>query len=180
MVLLDEVDDRLGQVVLPGQVGAVLDVGDDHQRAHGRHQRLVAVVVVPLVLDEVARLEHLADVVEVGADADQQPLGADALGGRLGDRGHGDRVVVGARRAADQLLQQRMGHVAQLQQAQVGLHAEQAFDERQQPHHQQAGKDREQAVAQARPARWWRTAAAASVSTPTVVSVATTPTARPT
>ena len=59
MVLLDEVDDRLGQVVLAGQVGAVLDVGDDDQRAHGRHERLVAVGVVPLVLDEVAGLSIL-------------------------------------------------------------------------------------------------------------------------
>ena len=38
----------------------------------------------------------------------------------------GDRVVVGARRAADQFLQQRMGDVAQFQQAEVGQHAEQA------------------------------------------------------
>ena len=47
VVLLDEVDDRLRQVVLPGQVGAVLDVGDDDQRAHGRHERFVAVVAWP-------------------------------------------------------------------------------------------------------------------------------------
>ena len=39
VVLLDEVDDRLGDVVLPRQVGAVFDVRDDDQRAHGRHQR---------------------------------------------------------------------------------------------------------------------------------------------
>ena len=38
-----------------------------------------------LVLDEVVRLEHLADVVEIGPDADQQGIGADAFGGRLGD-----------------------------------------------------------------------------------------------
>ena len=134
--------------MLPGQVGAVLDVGDDDQRAHGRHQRLVPVGVVPLVLDEVARLEHLADVVEIGPHAHQQALGADAFGRRLGDRSHVDRVVVGARGAADQLLQQRMGHVAQFQQADIGLHAEQAFDERQQPHHQQPGEHAPQPEAQ--------------------------------
>ena len=47
VVLLDEVDDRLGKVVLPREVGAVLHVGDDHQRAHRRHQRVVAVVALP-------------------------------------------------------------------------------------------------------------------------------------
>ena len=126
-MLGDQVDDRLRQPVLPGQIGAVLDVGDDHQRAHGRHERLVAVVVGALILDEIARLEHLADVVEIGPHADQQSAGVDAFGGGLGDRADGDRVVVGARRPADQLLQQRMGHVAQFQQAQVGQHAEEVL-----------------------------------------------------
>ena len=60
-------------------------------------QRFVAAGLGALVLDEIARLEHLADVVEIGAHADQQAAGADALGGRLGDRAHGDRVGVGAR-----------------------------------------------------------------------------------
>ena len=36
-----------------------------------------------LVLDEVVRLEHLADVVEVGPDAHEQGVGADAFGGAL-------------------------------------------------------------------------------------------------
>ena len=61
------------------------------------HQRLVPVVALPLVLDEVARLEHLADVVEVGPDANQQPPGADRFGGGFGDRADGDRMVVRAR-----------------------------------------------------------------------------------
>ena len=73
VVLLDHVDDRLRQVVLPGEVGAVLDVGDDHQRAHGGHEPLVAAAFLPLVLDEVARLEHLADVVEVGPTRQSKP-----------------------------------------------------------------------------------------------------------
>ena len=128
-MLLDHVDDRLRQMTLPRQVRAVLDVGDDYQRAHGRHQRLVAVGLGALVLDEIARLEHLADVVEIGPHADQQAAGADVFRRRLGDRAHGDRVVVCARRTADQLLQERMGHVAQLQQAQVGQHAEELLDE---------------------------------------------------
>ena len=97
VVLLDQVDDRLGQVVLPAEVDAVLDVADDDQRAHRRGQLGVAVGRPDLVLDEVVRLEHLADVVEIGPDANQQGIGADALGGRFGDRADGDRVVVRAR-----------------------------------------------------------------------------------
>ena len=83
--------------------------------------------IVPLVLDEIAGLEHFADVVEIGPHADQQATGPDAFGGRFGDRGHVDRMVVRARRTADQFLQQRMGDVADFQQADVGQHAEQSF-----------------------------------------------------
>ena len=140
VVLLDHVDDRLRQMVLPGEVGAVLDVGDDHQRAHGGHEALVAAAVLALVLHEVARLEHLADVVEIGPHAAQQAAGADGVGGRLGDRAHGDRVVVGARRAADQLLQDGVGDVAQFQQAQIGEHAEEPFHEGQQARHEEPGQ----------------------------------------
>ena len=81
VVLLDQVDDRLGQVVLPAEVDAVLDVADDDQRAHRRGEVGVPVGRADLVLDEVVRLEHLADVVEVGADPHEQGIGADPLGG---------------------------------------------------------------------------------------------------
>ena len=117
MVLLDQVDDRLGQVVLPAQVDAVLDVADDDQRAHRRGELGVAVGRADLVLDEVVRLEHLADVVEIGPDADEQGIGADALGGRLGDGPDGDRVVVGARARRTSSWSSGMGVVAQLEQA---------------------------------------------------------------
>ena len=108
VVLLDEVDDRMRQRVLTGQIDAILDVGNDHQRAHRGLERLVPVPFGSLVLDEVRRLEHLADVVEVGPHADEQPIAADRLGGSLGNRGDVDRVVVGSGRSADELLQQRM------------------------------------------------------------------------
>ena len=92
-----------------------------------------------LVLDEVVRLEHLADVVEIGPDADEQGVGADPLGGGLGDRADGDRVVVRARGAADQLLEQRVGDVAQLEQADPGDDPERGLDERQAAAQEEAG-----------------------------------------
>ncbi len=85
-----------------------------------------------MVLGEIVGLEHLADVVKIGRHADQQSAGVDALGGGLGNRADGDRVVVSARCSADEFLEQRMGHVAEFQQAQVGQHAEEMFDEGQQ------------------------------------------------
>ena len=75
-----------GKVVLAAQVDSVLDVADDDERAHRRGQLGVAIGRPDLVFHEVVRLEHLADIVEIGPDAHQQAVGADAFGGRFGDR----------------------------------------------------------------------------------------------
>lgn len=75
VVLADQVDDRLRQVVLPGEFHSLLHVGHDDQRAHRRHERLVAILLA-LILDEVGGFQHLADIVEVGTHADEQPAGA--------------------------------------------------------------------------------------------------------
>jgi hypothetical protein len=48
-------------------------------------------------------------------------------------------MVVGARRAANELLQERMLHVAELEQTDVGLHVEDALDEGQEACHEHAG-----------------------------------------
>ena len=141
MVLLDQVDDRLGQMVLPAQVDAVLDVADDDQRAHRRRELGVPAGRTDLVLDEVMGLEHLADVVKISPDADQQGIGPDAFGRRLGDGADRDRVVVRARGAADQLLEQGVGVVAQLEQADAGDDPQGIFDERQASAQKEAGHE---------------------------------------
>ena len=137
VVLLDEVDERLGEVVFFRQVDAVLDVADDDEGAHGRGEMLVAAFAAGGdVLDEVLGLEHLADIVEVGSHADEKAVGADRFGGGFGDAGDGDRVVVGAGSAADEFLQERVRGIAELEEADVGHDAEQLFDERQAAGHE--------------------------------------------
>ena len=140
VVLLDEIDDRLRQLVLAGEGHAVFDVADDDQRAEGRLQDVMA-VLAGLVLDEVLRLEHLADVVIVRADSHQQPIGADPFRGRFGNRGDRNRMVVRSRSASNQLLKQRMGDVAHLQQADIGHNAEGFFDKRQAARNEIAGDE---------------------------------------
>ena len=80
VVLLDQIDDRLGQIVLAAQVNTVLDVADDDQRAHRGGQLGVPASRANLVLDKVVRFEHLADVVKISSDADQKGIGPDAFG----------------------------------------------------------------------------------------------------
>ena len=150
VVLLDQVDDRLGQMVLPAEVDSVLDVPDDDERAHRRRQLGVAIGRPDLVFHEVVRLEHLADVVEIGPDPHQQTVGADSFGSRFGDRPDRDRMVVRARCPADELLKQRMGVVTELEQADAGDDSQRVLDEWQASAEQEA---RHQAPAGARGCR---------------------------
>ena len=70
---------------MPGKVGTVFDVCNDYQRTHCRREVFVPVGLLALVLDEVTRLEHFADIVEVRTHAAQQPTCVDAFGGGLGN-----------------------------------------------------------------------------------------------
>ena len=128
-----------GKPILMGQGDAVLHMADDDQGAQGGLEQIVA-VVAGLILDEVLRLEHFADVVEVAADAHEQLVGPDRFRGRFRQRGHRDAVRVRAGGSANQFLQQRMRTVGQFEQADVGDDAEAAFDQRQQAGEQEPGQ----------------------------------------
>ena len=70
--------------------------------------RSVRVAAARLILDEVFGLPELAHVVVIGADPHQKAIGPDPLGGRLADRGDGDRVVVRSRSHSHEFAQQRV------------------------------------------------------------------------
>ena len=81
---------------------------------------VVDVVAAGLVLDERERVRQLADVVVVRRDAGDQRVGADRLGGPLGQVGDHDRVVVRARRLHQQPAQQWLRRVGQLEELERG------------------------------------------------------------
>src|SRR5262245_40228818 len=64
---------------------------------------------------------------------------SDPLCGALGNRAHGDRMVVRARRPADELLEQRVRDVAELEQADAGDDSERALDKRQASPEEESG-----------------------------------------
>ena len=115
MVLLDDVDDLLVEPVLEREVHAFLDVRDDDQRAHRRREFVVRVAVAPHVFREVIGLHELADVVKIGTHPAHRGVGADRLGGRFGEVGDDEAVVVGAGRFDGHALEQRVIQVGQLQ-----------------------------------------------------------------
>ena len=84
-MLWNDVDDLLRQAGLPGHLDTVLDVGGDDQGGHRRRQAVMRIESA-LVLDEVLSMIDLADVVIEGAHAAQQAVGADRVGGLLGQR----------------------------------------------------------------------------------------------
>ena len=66
-MLADDVDDLLPQLVALGQFRALLDVGRDDERTHGRGQLVMLVGTAELVLDEVFGIGQLARVMIQGA-----------------------------------------------------------------------------------------------------------------
>ena len=91
---------------------------------------VVDVVRPRLVLDEGQRVLHLADVVVVGRDAGQQRVGADRLGGPLGEVADHDAVVVRPRRLQQQPAKQPVRRVGELQQLEDGHDPEQVAEHR--------------------------------------------------
>ena len=59
---------------MTSEIGTVLHMRDDHQRAHRGLQELVAVSFGPLILNKIRRLQHFADVVKISPDADEQAV----------------------------------------------------------------------------------------------------------
>ena len=88
------------------------------------------VVAAGLVLDERLRVGQLADVVVVGRDAGDQRIGADRLGGPLGEVADHERVVVRARRLDQQPAQEWLRRVGQLEQLEDRQDPEQVADHR--------------------------------------------------
>ena len=70
----------------------------DEAGADAGLELVVRVAGAELVLDVVLGLGDLADVVEVAADAHEQRVGADEVGGALGEVADDDAVVEGAGR----------------------------------------------------------------------------------
>ncbi len=105
VVLLNEIDDRLRRVCVAEPDRRRPSRAHDDQRAHGRHQSFVAISLLALILHEVVRLEHLADVVVVRATRTSSPRPPMRSAAASAIEDHVDRVVVGAGRSLHEFLQ---------------------------------------------------------------------------
>ena len=95
-----------------------------------RVELVVDVLAAGLVLDERERVRELADIVVIGGDAGDQRVGADRLGGALGEVADHQRVVVGPGRLDEQPAKQRLRRVRQLQQLEDGQDPEHRPEDR--------------------------------------------------
>ena len=141
VVLHDDVLNLLGQAVLLGHDEAVAGMRGDDGGAHVGVGVLMR-VVADLVFLEIQGPLELADVVEIRARAGQQGIAAHGLGGGLGEVGHDDAVVVGARRLDQQAAQQGVVGIAQLQELSRGGQVEEGLRQRVQRDAQHRGQQR--------------------------------------
>src|SRR5215207_1785943 len=125
---------------------AFLDVTFYHLGGKRRGEVGVGVELGDLVLHEVGRVLHLADVVVVGPDLSEQRVRADPLGGPLCEQAHLHGVGERTRGVAQQLVEQGVSRVRELQQLHRCQDIEGVFQERQQDRCQ---RQREEAVAEA-------------------------------
>jgi hypothetical protein len=71
MVLADDVNDGFAQAVLPCQLDALFDMGDENQTAHRRGKLLMAILTIKLVFDEINRFLDFADIMIIGGNLGQ-------------------------------------------------------------------------------------------------------------
>ncbi len=115
VVLGNEGDERLGQLRPVGDVDPVGHVRLEDLGAHVGVELVVDVARAGLVLDEGAGVGQLADVVVVGSHARHERVGADRLGGPLGQVADHQGVVVGPRRLEEEPAQEGLRRVGQLE-----------------------------------------------------------------
>ena len=154
-VLVEEVLEHRGPVVHVHEVGhplrdplppcdlhALDDVGEDGVGGDVGLEVVVGVGPALLVLDVVLGLHRLAQVVVVGADAGQEAIGADGVGGGLGEVGHRQAVLPGAWGALGDVLEEVAVHVAEVDQLPAADGADQG---RHRPHQHQRQHRRDRA-----------------------------------
>ena len=139
-MLGDCIQHRPAQPELHRDVDAVLDVGEDDARRKLRRQPVVHVAAF-LIFREVARSAHLADVVVERHDATLQAVGADRVGGGLGQIAHHHRMEIGAGRVQGQLLQQGIVRGSHFHQPHIGGLVEDVFQERHEPERRERQQD---------------------------------------
>ena len=128
VVLVDDVDHRLGEAQAPGLLHPQLDVAADH-RGGKPGVDVVVLVVSALVLHKVAGLLHLADVVVVGPHPGQHGVGPDLLAGGLRQVCHHDRMAVGSGGRVEKPLEDRGVEVGEFDKPEGGNRVQGVFQE---------------------------------------------------
>ena len=140
VVLADDIDHGAGEAVADGEFDAIGDVPLDDLGRFNRVVFVVGVVAVALVFGEVRRVRGLADVVEKGADAGQQGVGADGVGGVFGELSYDQRVVIGAGRFELHTAQQGVVVIGEFEQSDVGGALKKGLEHWKQTDNSDAGK----------------------------------------
>lgn len=128
VVLTDDVNDGAREIVLACEVHAVRDVLFDDASGFGGIAGVVGVNAVALVFGEVGGLGGFSDVVEQGADAGEEGIGADGVAGVFGELGDDEGVVIRAGRIELHAAEERVIVVGELEECNVRGAFEEGFE----------------------------------------------------
>ena len=140
VVLTDDVEYGAREAVANGEFDAVGDVALDDLGRFNRFVFVVRIVAVALVFGEVRGVRGLANVVEEGADAGEQGVGADRVGGVFGELSYDQRVVIGAGRFELHTAQQGVVVIGEFEQCDVGGALKKGLEHWKQTHNSDAGE----------------------------------------
>src|SRR5437762_6946629 len=107
-MFLDNIDNALIELVLEREIDTFFNMRDDDQRAHGRSEIIVWIALEAHVFSKIFRLNQLADIVKIRADAAKRGVRADGFGGCLSEIGDDQTVMIGARCFNRHPAEQRM------------------------------------------------------------------------
>ena len=127
-MLTDDVNDGAREIVLAGEAHAVRDVLFDDASGFGGIAGVVGVNAVALVFGEVGSLGGFSDVVEQGADAGEEGIGADGVAGVFGELGDDEGVVIRAGRIELHTAEERVIIVRELEEGNVRGAFEEGFE----------------------------------------------------
>ena len=129
VVLADDIDHQVVEFVFQAEIDAFFDVRKNDERAHRGSEVVMGIDPTGHVFGEIFRLHHLPDVVEISADPADGRIRADGFGTGLGEVGHGEAVMVSARRLEGHAFEQGMIQVGRLEPRNIRGNAEDVLED---------------------------------------------------
>ena len=120
VMLFDHLFDHRAKFVFFGEIKTVAHMGGNDQGTHRRRQFVVAILTVPHILAKIKGFFHLADIMIIRRHFGQEGVGIDRFCRCFDEITDDHRMVIGPRRLDHQFAQQRIIHVGEFKELDIG------------------------------------------------------------